>query len=170
MSEGLRKKIQDREDLAGEYKLGDAGQLILLFIFFFVWAADSFFLRISTFLSSYIRWYFRIPLIIFFMIVSGYLAQNGLKQVFGKIREEPRVVDQGVFGLVRHPIYLGAVLFYLAMILTTVSLLAVVIFLIIAGFYQYLAKYEEKLLLNKFGSEYRDYMDRVPMWLPRLRK
>lgn len=170
MSEGLRKKHQDRKDLAGEYKFGDTGQLILLFVFLIVWSIDSFFLRISTFLSSYISWYVQVPLAILTMFASGYLAQNGLRTVFGEKRDEPEVIDRGVFSLVRHPIYLGAILFYLTMILLTVSLFAIIFFLVIMGFYHYLAKYEEKLLLKKFDGQYKDYMNRVPMWLPRLRK
>ena len=170
MSEGIRKKHEGRKDLAGECRFGDTGQLILLFIFVVVWVIDSFFLRVSTFLASYIPWYVQIPIAILFMLASGYLAQNGLKTVFGEKREEPRVIDKGVFGLVRHPIYLGAMLFYLAMIILTLSLFATIILVIIIGFYHYIARYEEQILLNRFGREYKDYMDRVPMWLPRLRK
>ena len=40
----------DREDLAGEHKAGDAGQLIFLFVFLIVWVLDSFVLKYSTFL------------------------------------------------------------------------------------------------------------------------
>ena len=170
MSEGSRKTHQDREDLAGEYKFGDTGQLILLVVFLIVWATDSFLLRVSTFLSGYIVWYIQVPLGVLIMFTSGYLAQNGLKTVFGETRDEPRVIDKGVFGLVRHPIYLGAILFYLAMIMFSISLLAITVFLIIITFYNYLARYEERLLLNKFGREYEEYMNRVPMWFPWLRK
>ncbi|MGB3340473.1 MAG: isoprenylcysteine carboxylmethyltransferase family protein [bacterium] len=170
MNERLRKKHQGREDLVGEYRFGDIGQLILLFMFIVVWVADSFFLKCSTFFSLYIPWYVQIPPAILILFASGYLAQNGLKTVFGEVRAEPEVVDKGVFGLVRHPIYLGAILFYLAMIILTISLFSISIFLVIIVFYNYLARYEEKLLLDKFGSEYEKYMNRVPMWFPGLRK
>jgi protein-S-isoprenylcysteine O-methyltransferase Ste14 len=170
MNELLKKEHKGRKDLAGEYKFGDTGQLILLFVFIVIWGADSFFFRYSTFLSFYVRWYVQIPLAILFMFASGYLAQKGLKLVFGDFRAEPEIIDKGVFRFVRHPIYLGAILFYLTMIILTVSLLAIVVFLIIIVFYYYLARYEEKLLLKKFDGEYEAYMRRVPMWIPRFRK
>ena len=37
-----------REDLTGEHRLGDAGQLILMVLFFAVWSLDSFVLHYTT--------------------------------------------------------------------------------------------------------------------------
>jgi protein-S-isoprenylcysteine O-methyltransferase Ste14 len=34
----------------------------------------------------------------------------------------------------------------------------------------YIAKFEEKLLLARFGDDYEKYLREVPMWLPRLQK
>lgn len=45
-------------------------------------------------------------------------------------------------------------------------------YLIIVGilFLYHLCRYEEKLLLLRFGDEYSRYMREVPMWVPRLKK
>jgi len=37
-------------------------------------------------------------------------------------------------------------------------------------FLHYISKYEEKLLLSRFGEDYTKYMKEVPMWLPRFWK
>lgn len=37
------------------------------------------------------------------------------------------------------------------------------------GIIEFVARHEEKLLLQKYGQDYRRYMQDVPMWLPRLR-
>ena len=37
-------------------------------------------------------------------------------------------------------------------------------------FLYYLSRYEEKLLLKRFGDGYRTYMREVGMWTPRLRR
>jgi len=101
-----------REDLAGEYRLGDAIQLVLLFIFLAIWILDSFVLHYTTFLvesiPGYIRWISGIIL----LLAAGYLSRAGLRIIFGEIREEPHVVTKGVFSLVRHPIYLASILTY----------------------------------------------------------
>jgi hypothetical protein len=35
--------------------------------------------------------------------------------------------------------------------------------------YHYIAKYEEHILINKLGDEYKDYMADVPAWFPKKR-
>ena len=164
--EKILKRHHDRADLAGEYKWGDLGQLILLVIFLIVWIADSFFLKYSTFLSNYISGYIQIPLVCFLMICSAYLARSGLRIIFGEIQQQPAVIRKGVFKIIRHPIYLGSILFYLGLFFASFSLLSLVIWIAIVLFYHLIAKHEEKLLLQVFGVEYKNYMSKVPMWIP----
>jgi protein-S-isoprenylcysteine O-methyltransferase Ste14 len=92
-----------------------------------------------------------------------------LRIVFGEVRETPSVIRKGVFGLVRHPIYLSEVLLYLGLFMLTMSLAAGAILPGAAAFLHYLSRYEERLLLKRFGDDYRSYMREVGMWVPRLR-
>lgn len=39
----------------------------------------------------------------------------------------------------------------------------------VIAFYHFISRYEEKLLLNKFGAEYEKYLNEVAMWIPRFR-
>ena len=165
-----RRRHEGRDDLAGEYRYGDLGQVILLFIFLAVWITDCFLFNYSIFLSKYIPLYIQIPLGGVILIASGYLAKAGLKTVFDEVREEPSVVNKGVFGVVRHPIYLGSILFYLALLVFGLSISAAIVWIVIIAFYHFIARHEERLLLEKFGDSYSDYMKEVPMWLPRVRK
>jgi protein-S-isoprenylcysteine O-methyltransferase Ste14 len=156
----------DREDLAGEHKAGDAGQVILGIVFLIVWILDSFVLKYTTIPAGNIAWYFRFIPGIILLIISGYLARAGLRIVFGEKRETPGVITEGVFSIVRHPIYLGCILFYPGLICFTLSLSSVAVWILIILFYWFISRHEEKLLLQKFGKEYEDYMNRVPMLLP----
>jgi protein-S-isoprenylcysteine O-methyltransferase Ste14 len=45
-----------------------------------------------------------------------------------------------------------------------------IIWFITIGFYYYIAEYEERILLEKFGEEYLEYMRDVPMFIPRFKK
>ncbi len=54
------KGHEGRDDLAGEYKYGDAGQIVLLILFLVVWIADSLIFEYSTQLSTFINPYIRI--------------------------------------------------------------------------------------------------------------
>ena len=162
----LRKSHQHRGDLTGEYAFSDMGQLIFLVVFLAIWIADSFVFKYSTFLTRYVSNYIRVPIALIVLIISGLLAWAGLKAVFGETREEPQVITTGVFSIVRHPIYLGSILLYLGFILLSLSLLSVLVWILIIVFYYMISRYEEKLLIQRFGSAYEEYKKKVPMLFP----
>ena len=72
----------------------------------------------------------------------------------------------GVYGRVRHPMYLGTHLFYLGLAIFTLSLAALVVWIVTAAYYNKLANYEEQLLLEKFGNDYVEYKKTVRKWIP----
>jgi protein-S-isoprenylcysteine O-methyltransferase Ste14 len=157
-----------RNDLAGEHALSDIGQLVLFIIFIAVWILDSFVFSYSTFISDYVPLYVRVPLAIIILFFGGYFAKKSHDSVFGEIREQPSVIRKGVFGRLRHPMYLGALLLYLGFLVSTFSLMAAGIWVIIIIFYYFNSKHEEKLLVDKFGKDYQDYKKEVPMLIPRI--
>ena len=68
----------------------------------------------------------------------------------------------------RHPLYLASLLVYLAL---TVSTMSMVSFLLLAGifvFHNTIASYEGRLLEAKFGEKYRTYKDNTGKWFPRI--
>jgi protein-S-isoprenylcysteine O-methyltransferase Ste14 len=75
-----------------------------------------------------------------------------------------------VFGVVRHPIYLSELLLYLGFLILGLSLAAGGVWLVAIGFLHAISRYEEELLLARFGEEYERYKRDVPMWIPRLRR
>jgi protein-S-isoprenylcysteine O-methyltransferase Ste14 len=164
------KCFEQRDDLTGEHPLGDAGQIFFALLFLGVWIADSFFLKYFTQLNDIVPAAVRTPVGILFLCLSVYCAGSGLRIVFGEVRETPSVIRKGVFGVVRHPIYLSEVLLYLGLFMLNMSLAAGVILLGSTAFLYYLSRYEERLLLKRFGDDYRSYTRDVGMWLPRLQR
>ena len=132
------------------------------------WIIDSFFVKFSTQFSDYAPLYIKIPLAAVILVVAGYLARKGLTTVFAEVREEPIVIRTGVFNIVRHPIYLGAILLYLAFLAVFFSTSAALVWVFIILFYIYLCKHEEKLLIERFGNDYERYKVETPMLIPRL--
>jgi protein-S-isoprenylcysteine O-methyltransferase Ste14 len=161
------RSVQHRDDLTGEHALGDAGQVVLALLFAATWISDTFFLRATTFLNEYVPLGIRIPLGVVLVALSGYLAGEGLSIVFGEEREEPGVIRKGVFSVVRHPIYLGEILVYLGLLMLSLSLVAAVVWAVAIVFLHAISRYEERLLLARFGEAYEAYMREVPMWIPR---
>jgi protein-S-isoprenylcysteine O-methyltransferase Ste14 len=74
----------------------------------------------------------------------------------------------GVYGVVRHPMYTGAMAFFLLSPTYTRTWLivrALAILYFIVG-----AIIEERRLLKLYGDDYRRYMNEVPRFIPRLRR
>jgi protein-S-isoprenylcysteine O-methyltransferase Ste14 len=162
------RRHDQRPDLAGEHRIGDAGQIFFACLFLSVWLIDTFFLQYTTFLNGYVSLFLRLPVGVILLIIAGYLSQTGLAIVFGEERKKPEVIRKGVFGLVRHPIYLGELLFYLGLLIFSLSLSAAGVWFLTIIFLHYIARYEEKLLVNRFEDKYKKYMKEVPMWIPHL--
>jgi protein-S-isoprenylcysteine O-methyltransferase Ste14 len=163
------KAHRHRDDLTGEYRIGDAGQFVLACLFAAIWIADTFLLKYTTFLNQYVPLAARVPSGVVLLVLSGYLARTGLAIVFDEERKKPGVIRKGVFSVMRHPIYLAEILLYLGLLILSISLAAVVVWVCAIAFLYYISRYEEKLLLERFGREYEQYMREVPMWVPRFR-
>jgi len=159
---------QKHENLAGEHAATDIGQLILLLLFLAIWITDSFVFHYSLVLTAAVPLAVRLPAALVLLGFSAYLAFSAHKLVFGAETQAGVLVTAGVFSLVRHPMYLGAWLFFCALTAATFSLAAAGVTLVTAVFYFRVARHEEKLLLEHFGAGYRQYCSRVPMLFPRL--
>ena len=162
----VRKHYGDREDLSGEHRISDVGQLILLLSFLILWILDSFVFHFSTFLIQYVPNYVRGIVACIILLPAGFIAYQAHDMVFHEVKETPEVISSGVFGYVRHPMYLGSILLYIGLIISTLSLASLGFFAIIAIFYDYIASYEEKLLEQNFGEEYTKYKNEVSKWIP----
>ena len=161
---------KNREDLTGEHAFGDIGQIILLICFLGIWITDSFIFEFSLSLTPKLPLPVRLGAALCPWIPAGYLAAAGLKIVFFEIRNPPIVITKGVFRLVRHPVYLGAILMILGLLVYSLSLAAMAIWVVIILFYIHISGREEKLLLKRFGKAYEDYQKKVPMLVPSIRR
>ena len=151
----------------GEHPLGDMGQLLCVGLFLIIWVGDSFFLQKSTFLSQHVPLVVRLIILCLALITAIYLSLSG--HTVTRYGHRPNgIVSTGAFRYVRHPLYLASLLVYLAL---TVSTMSMVSFLLLAGifvFHNYNASYEEKWLETRFGEEYRTYKEKTGKWFPRI--
>ena len=149
----------------GEHPLGDAGQLILFGIFLITWILDSFVLNLSTFLANSIPLVIRLIFLATALLAAFFLFKSGHVAVIGEQRPS-RIISTGAFGYVRHPLYLGSILVYLGLTVSTASLLCLSLLVVIVLFYNYIADYEEKLMEAKFGQDYIAYREKTGKWIP----
>lgn len=77
------------------------------------------------------------------------------------------LISRGPFSYVRNPLYVGNFLITVGVAtfsgVTWIVLLTIVLF---AFQYYCIVKHEERLLIQKFGREYEEYMETVPAWIP----
>jgi len=166
----VRKSYEHRNDLAGEFKWGDIGQIIFLFVFVIGLISDLLLFNFSNFIQNFFPWYFQIIIFLFLFFTAGYFSQRSHKIIFQEERKGLIIIKSDVYARIRHPMYFGFILIYLAFVILSLSIIAFIIFIIICIFYYYISRYEEQLLIEKIGDEYKDYMKKVPMFIPKLRK
>jgi protein-S-isoprenylcysteine O-methyltransferase Ste14 len=78
-----------------------------------------------------------------------------------------RLITAPPYSLVRHPSYLGYMLMIAGMTLLWGNAVTLVAWVAIPGYY-FVSFYEEAMLLEKFGEEYRRYMGDVGAFIPRI--
>lgn len=72
------------------------------------------------------------------------------------------MIREGVFGWVRHPIYLGEILLYAGLLMLSLSLAGAGVWFVGAVFLHQISRQEERLLLARFGDEYAHYCAKCP--------
>ncbi|MFQ5838737.1 MAG: methyltransferase family protein [Thermoplasmata archaeon] len=87
------------------------------------------------------------------------------------VAEDHELVTTGPYARIRHPAYTAVLLLGLSAVLFLLNLLLVINLLAVFVIATYRARLEEALLSSEegFGPEYREYMKRTGMFLPRLR-
>lgn len=99
----------------------------------------------------------------------GLFAQ-GWRELY-RAQKETRLATDGPYAFVRHPQYTGLFVgLFGEGVVHWPTIFSVALFPVIVLVYFLLARREERRVLQEFGDAYRDYMRRVPMFVPRVRQ
>jgi protein-S-isoprenylcysteine O-methyltransferase Ste14 len=80
------------------------------------------------------------------------------------------LVATGPFGICRNPLYVGNIAIWVGFALTAgLPWLAPIVLVLLAAEYHAIVRWEEALLESRLGAAYRDYVARVPRWIPGFR-
>jgi protein-S-isoprenylcysteine O-methyltransferase Ste14 len=106
-------------------------------------------------------------ILLVFSVVIIFLAGGEFRKKGGAIKGESIVhttvlVDSGVYAVVRHPQYLGFMMFVLALVLMSQHWLSVISGVLGSVLFYKDVLREERMSVEKFGDDYRRYMERVP--------
>lgn len=79
-----------------------------------------------------------------------------------------KIIDNGVYGMVRHPIYAADIVLIWGIFVvfpSSIILFIAIYFTIILFIWM---KLEEKVLIERFEEQYLEYMRKVPMIIPKI--
>jgi protein-S-isoprenylcysteine O-methyltransferase Ste14 len=86
-----------------------------------------------------------------------------------EIREKHELITRGIYGVIRHPMYASQWLWVIAQPLLLQNWIAGFLNLFIfIPFYFLRVKAEEQMMLDSFGTQYREYMQRTGGVLPKM--
>lgn len=87
------------------------------------------------------------------------------------LHENHELITSGPYRLIRHPTYLAFPLLHISLFLMTSNIAILIAGLVMSIYVNHIRiGYEEKLLLERFGDRYRDYMAKTGRYLPKIIK
>ncbi|MFX1548484.1 MAG: methyltransferase family protein [Promethearchaeota archaeon] len=102
----------------------------------------------------------------FLMCISRIILGRESSIVIG-IEKDHKLVTKGPYHIIRHPIYVGSSFLFLGYSLSFSSLIcSIVILLILVLWLNKRMTLEEKLLIEAFGDDYRNYMKHTKRLIP----
>ncbi len=107
------------------------------------------------------------------IVIGAWFGIAGVKGTSLKVAEThcpEKVISTGIYAIIRHPQYFGAILSHIGVSILIGALYALLATPLII-FYNYITSWkEERELINEFGKDYEEYRKAVPMWYPKLRR
>jgi len=155
-----------KHSMGKEYPHTDSILPLSAVLFSAVWVLDSFVIKFSERYASCFPDVGRIALFAALEISAVLLGYSSHNALFSQKQEESKLIMNGVFAHVRHPLYLSILLAYLGFIFTSMSIISVVPWICFIMLFDKMATYEEEDLVRIFGDAYLKYMKRVPKWIP----
>ena len=106
-------------------------------------------------------------------LILRYISIKALGKHFSgyaEIKDNHELVKEGIYKYIRHPAYLGILIYYLGLPLVLNAYYSEIIGFVIMVFAIYWRiKNEERLLIEKFGDEYKTYMNQTGALWPKIR-
>ena len=154
----LRKRLRMRETQAEQVLVIKLSAL--LFVLGFLLAGFSFRMQ-WLILPDWVSWTAAAVFLLSCLLYGEVLRENTYLSRTVEVQENQKVIDTGLYGIVRHPMYSATVLMFLAMPLVLGSLVSFAVFLFYPAIIAKRIKNEEAVL-EKGLDGYSAYQEKVP--------
>ena len=108
-----------------------------------------------------------------FILIGAWFGIGSVRQTSLKVAEThrtERIVSTKIYSFIRHPQYFGGILAHIGISILLSSLFSLIFTPIVILLNFLVAWKEEKELIREFGEEYKKYSEKVPMFVPKLKK
>jgi len=99
------------------------------------------------------------------LIISIWLITDGWERVY---KSDGMLVTDGVYAYMRHPQYTGIFIITMGLMIQWPTLPTLILWPFVISMYIKLARREEKNVLEQYPQQYHEYMQRTPMFFPKL--
>ena len=131
----------------------------LMFVLGFVAAGLNFRLQWIV-LPEWVSWAATVAFLLSYLLYAEVLRENTYLSRTIEVQENQKVIDTGLYGIVRHPMYSVTILLFLSMPLVLGSLISFVIFLVYPAILSKRIRNEEEVL-EKELTGYTEYKKKV---------
>jgi len=99
-----------------------------------------------------------------FLIVSSFVSLKLIGRPTSGLENTTKMINKGIFKILRHPLYLGLSLFTIGFLFAYQAIALIIIGFISVVMFYVASRVEDKYNIKKFGSVYKEYIKKVPMW------
>lgn len=111
---------------------------------------------------AYAGWAVLVVGLVLIVLAMATLRRKGRSGKGESFTQTTAIVDSGVYAIVRHPLYLGWLLVYVAVMLFSQHWLVVLMGMLAIACMHLICRDEDQHLIEKSGDGYREYMQAVP--------
>ena len=127
--------------------------IIMVFLFYNYYKLEFF---------VYTGWILLVFSVVIIFLAGGEFQKKGGAPKGKSIVHTTVMVDSGIYAVVRHPQYLGFILFVFALVLMSQHWLSVISGLLGSALFYKDVLREEQMSIEKFGNDYKRYIQKVP--------
>jgi len=142
-----------RDPLVWAYSILMFLPIVMVFVFYNYYKLDF---------VVYAGWILLVFSVVIIFLAGGEFRKKGGVQKGKSIVHTTVVVDSGIYAVVRHPQYLGFILFVIALVLMSQHWLSVFSGVVGSALFYKDVLREEQMSIEKFGDDYKRYMQKVP--------
>jgi len=99
-----------------------------------------------------------------FLVFGAIATLQHKSKPTGELTESTVIITTGIYGVIRQPMTLGMAVWSIALILVFQSMLSIILCVPSAICFWLAARKDAANNIKKFGADYEEYMNKVPMW------